>query len=336
MLILVSAAAGLFGSLLAPLFVRPFLTRRNVLDVPNERSSHVAPVLRGGGLAVIFGIVVAYVVYSIGGASTRVDFAIVATVLAAALVGWIEDDKGLPAQVRAVLQLTIGVAGAGAVVAILGGGPIVWIVGAVAIAAYINVANFMDGVNGISAMHGIVVGLAYAAGGLTQALPWLAIGGFVLAAVFSGFLPWNLLGRGLFLGDVGSYVLGAFVAVLAVGALASGLPLIFVIAPLSVYLADSGFTLIRRTLRGEKWYEAHRTHQYQLLTTYGASHIEVSLFVAFASAAAAAAGLLPFVSPSTAAWIPWAILLIVLLGYFVVVAVARRRSVSRGLSEVGQ
>jgi UDP-GlcNAc:undecaprenyl-phosphate GlcNAc-1-phosphate transferase len=335
LLILVSAAVGLLGSLVAPLFIKPFLMKRNVLDVPNERSSHVAPVLRGGGLAVAFGAVVAYLTYVLSGAVGAINFVILATVLAAALVGWIEDDKGLPAHVRAVLQLVIGVAGAGAVVALLGGGPVVWIVGTVAIAAYINVANFMDGINGISALHGLVVGVAYGVGGLAEGLPWLALGGFVLAAVFTGFLPWNLFGRGLFLGDVGSYVLGAFVAVLAVAAVASGLSLLFVVGPISIYLADSGFTLIRRTLRGEKWYEAHRTHQYQMLTTYGASHVAVSLLVALASAAAAVVGFVSLNTAASAAWILTALLLAVLLAYFLIVDVARRRFVSRGLSEVG-
>ena len=336
MLILLSAVIGLLGSLLAPYFVKPFLAKRNVLDIPNQRSSHVVPVLRGGGIAVVVGLVAGYLTYILGESVTSINVVVVLTVLGAALVGWIEDDRGIPAKFRALLQVIIGLAGAGAVVWIIGGGPIVWIVGAVAIAAYINVANFMDGVNGISALHGIVVGVSYGVGGSIQGLPWLSLGGFMLAAVFTGFLPWNLVGRGLFLGDVGSYVLGAFASVLAVGALAAGLPLIFVLAPLSIYLADSGFTLLRRTLRGEKWYEAHRTHQYQLLTTYGASHVTVALFVALASTVAAAAGLLSLVISPGVMWIPVGILLLVLLGYFLVVGAARRRFVSRGLSGVSE
>jgi len=335
LLILVSAAVGLLGSLAAPLFIKPFLAKREVLDVPNERSSHASPVLRGGGLAVVFGALIGYLTYILGMEAAGIDFVVIATVLAASLIGWIEDDKGLPAQIRAILQLVIGVAAAGAVVALLGGGPVVWILGAVAIAAYINVANFMDGINGISALHGLVVGIAYGAGGLAEGLPWLALGGFVLAAVFTGFLPWNIFGGGLFLGDVGSYVLGAFVAVLAVGAIASGLSLLFVFGPIAIYLADSGFTLIRRTLRGEKWYEAHRTHQYQLLTTYGASHLTVSVFVALASAAAATAGFISLSTAESAVWLPATMLAVVVLSYFLIVDVTRRRFASRGLSEVG-
>ena len=117
-------------------------------------------------------------------------------------------------------------------------------------------------------------------------------------------------------------------------ALASGLPFLFVIAPISIYLADSGFTLMRRALRGEKWYEAHRTHQYQLLTTYGATHVAVAGFVALASALAAVAGYLSLTLPSTLFWVPAAMLLIVLLGYFLVVDIARRRSRSRETPEV--
>jgi UDP-GlcNAc:undecaprenyl-phosphate GlcNAc-1-phosphate transferase len=334
LLIFTSVAIGLVGSFLAPLVVRPFLQRRNVLDHPNQRSSHDRPVLRGGGLGVAAAIALGYLTYFALGAGSAADLIVVAIVLAAAVVGWIEDDRGIPTQVRALVQLVIGIAGAGALVVNLDGGIAIWVLGAIAIAAYINVANFMDGVNGISALHGVVVGVAYGVGGLSQDLPWLAVGGFLLAATFAGFLPWNLFGRGLFLGDVGSYVLGAFAAALAVGALASGLPFLFVIAPISIYLADSGFTLIRRALRGEKWYEAHRTHQYQLLTTYGATHVVVAVFVALATALAAVAGYLSLTLPSDLFWVPAAMLLIVLLGYFLVVDIARRRSRLRETPEV--
>src|SRR5690606_29011020 len=76
------------------------------------------------------------------------------------------------------------------------------------ISSYINVANFMDGLNGISGFHGVIAGAAFGVVGWLTATPWLLIIGVVLAAGYLGFLPWNLTKPGAFLGDVGSYLLG--------------------------------------------------------------------------------------------------------------------------------
>ena len=96
----------------------------------------------------------------------------------------------------------------------------------------------------------------------------------------------------MFLGDVGSYLLGALVAALAFAAFVDGVSPVALTAPVTLYLADTGVTILRRIRRGEPWLEAHRSHIYQRLTDRGLSHLQVASIVAIGSLAAGLAGLL--------------------------------------------
>jgi UDP-GlcNAc:undecaprenyl-phosphate GlcNAc-1-phosphate transferase len=112
---------------------------------------------------------------------------------------------------------------------------------------------------------------AMALAALAAAL-WLV--GFVNAF---NFLPWNADRVRVFLGDVGSYSIGAALAVLAVRLIMTGVPVEAVAGPVALYLADVGWTLQRRVRRGERWLEAHRTHVYQRWSDAGWSHAEITL-----------------------------------------------------------
>ena len=297
----ISSSVVLIVSLVAPLALMPFLRRLDVIDVPNERSSHTRPVIRGMGLAPLLAVVVGCLIV-LGGTRDTSDLVVFAVILgvslSSALLGWIEDVHGLPIRVRAVAQVLIGLVGSG--IALRSNSDLWWLlpIFALAIAGYINVANFMDGINGISGLHGAVVGVTYAALGVLVGAPWLTMAGCILAAAFIGFLPWNLIRGGVFLGDVGSYLLGASIAIIAVTAVARGVPVIAAIAPLAIYLTDTGVTLARRIARRERWYQAHRSHVYQRMTDIGLSHGQVACIVAVASLAAGGAGLLVAIAPS--------------------------------------
>ena len=91
------------------------------------------------------------------------------------------------------------------------------------------------------------------------------------------FLPWNAGRARVFLGDVGSYALGAGLAVLAAWAVLRGVPTEAVLGPLALYLTDTGWTLLRRIRAGEPWLQSHRTHVYQQWCDAGWSHQEVTL-----------------------------------------------------------
>ncbi len=278
----VVALATLLSSALLPFAVKPWLVRMGVVDIPSARSSHHKATIRGMGVAAALATAVGYLAAVLVGLVTvdRSIFAVVLAIVAAsAAVGWIEDLRGLSIRGRAAAQLGIGAAGSAALI-LLTSQSLWWLpLAAVAIAAYVNIANFMDGINGISGLHGVTAGAAYAVAGLLAGQPWLTAGGTVLAMAFLGFLPWNL-GRGsVFLGDVGSYLLGASIAALAVAGFLGGVYVEYVLSPILVYAADTGYTLLRRIKAGERWYASHREHVYQRLTDVGFSHLQAAAAV---------------------------------------------------------
>ena len=267
------------GALL-PFAVRPILHRYDMVDIPNERSSHTTPTYRGMGLATAAATLLAFLVATLLGwtyrsaESLQLAITIAAAMLFSLALGWLEDIRGVSIVRRAALQLVIGVLVSVSFATVQGTNPLLVVVGAVFIAGYINVANFMDGINGISGAHGLVAGLAYALTGWMVNLPWLAMGGVAVAGAYLAFLPWNVRpGKNVFLGDAGSYVLGTALGTLAVGAWFADVPVLLAFAPLVTYLADAGSTLFRRFMAGEQWYKPHRTHVYQRLTDVGFSHL---------------------------------------------------------------
>ncbi|MDO5677057.1 MAG: NAD-dependent epimerase/dehydratase family protein [Propionibacteriaceae bacterium] len=224
------------------------------------------------------------------------------------LLGLAEDVRGLPIRVRAAVQFLLG---GGLTLLILLPDLRAWLwvpLAALFFAAHVNFTNFMDGVNAISALHAVVVGGTYAALGMMNDLSWLTLAGTVIAVSFAAFLPWNLTPPGMFLGDVGSYLLGGLVASTAIVGIAEGLNPLLMLAPLSVYWFDTVSTLARRALRGEAIFEAHRSHAYQRLTATGMSHLQSAGTVAGFTLVASAAALLVDLT-----LIPWPVGLLAVL-----------------------
>ena len=254
------------------------LRKFTVLDLPGERSSHSVPTPRGGGAPIAAGLLVAAALTP-GAGDARLAFAFAVGFFG--LLGLLDDLRGLPAISRLVLQaagaagvatllvlhlpLTAFAMAAAALVAA------VWLVG------FVNAFNFMDGVNGISAAHALIGGAAYACLAAWRQDGFGAAVGLALAAGACAFLPWNAGRARVFLGDVGSYSIGAALAVLAVRLIADGVPAAAVAGPVALYLADVAWTLQRRIRRGEPWLEGHRTHVYQRWCDAGWSHQEVTL-----------------------------------------------------------
>lgn len=290
--ILAGIAALVVGGV-SPAGIKPWLRRRGVIDVPSTRSSHSTPTLRGGGLSAVAAVIAGYTVYAAASGSwahAAIMLGIVALSTALAGIGWADDIAGLAVGRRAGLQVVVGLAcGLGA--GYLFGLPL-YAVPAVAlfVAAYTNIANFMDGVNSISCLHGIVVGVVFMAVGTVAETPWLVGAGVVVGAAYLAFLPWNVAGSRLFLGDVGSYLLGGCISVVAVFAIADGVELIGVVGVLAIYAADTGATLLLRVVRRERWYESHRLHRYHQLEDAGFGHTAVALTVSVFGAATGVVG----------------------------------------------
>lgn len=265
------------ASALATGALRTQLLRRSILDHPNERSSHERPTPRGAGLAVVPIVLAAWALYA--GVPISAELAVVipgAAILA--MLSWIDDLRTLPASIRFVGQTAVVAA---ALYMLDGIGPVFQgllpplmdkIVAAVAWVWFINLFNFMDGIDGIAAVESICIGGGLAALALIVPAitpePWY---GLAIAAAMLGFLIWNWHPARIFLGDVGSVPIGFLLGFLLLTAASNGYWAPALILPL-YYLADTTYTLLRRAARGEKVWRAHREHFYQQSVQGGRSH----------------------------------------------------------------
>jgi UDP-GlcNAc:undecaprenyl-phosphate GlcNAc-1-phosphate transferase len=273
------------GALVCSLIVTgvslPVLRRAQIIDHPNHRSSHSRPVPRGGGLAVLASVCVT----SLLAAPTNRELGtLLGAALVLAAVGLADDFRPLSSGIRLLAQLVVGAALS---TALIGAGSVswwLWVALAVGMVGYVNAFNFMDGINGISSLTSIVVGLWWAWAGNQHDQELLHVLGLVLAGAALGFLPWNAPNAKVFLGDVGSYGIGIFVAGLSGLGLTTGLPWHWAVAPLVIYGADTGWVLIKRYRAGKALGEAHREHVYQRLVDGGWSHLSSATACATAGA----------------------------------------------------
>ena len=265
-----AAAALALVTWLATGAVRRLLLRWQVLDRPNRRSSHDAPTPRGAGLALIPLTLLAWALWGVSHAPLPSGLPLVlagAVVLAG--LSWLDDMKGLPAALRFAVQaaaVALGLYGLGDGLPLFQGLLPLWLDRLAAGFVwlwFVNLFNFMDGIDGITGAETVSVALGLAlclalAGGAPVALA-LAL---LLAGATLGFLPWNWAPAKIFLGDVGSVPLGYLLGWLLLLAAGQGLWAPALILPL-YSLADATLTLVKRGLRGEKVWRAHREHAYQ-------------------------------------------------------------------------
>jgi UDP-N-acetylmuramyl pentapeptide phosphotransferase/UDP-N-acetylglucosamine-1-phosphate transferase len=277
----ISAGAALIACLGTRALI-PLLRRAAVLDRPNERSSHVVPTPRGGGIAVVAAILVAWLaVVAVGLVGPRMLIICFGAGLLAA-ISWLDDLGGLSLSVRLVAQLVavgLGILPALPEELVFRG----WLPpGLDAVAAvllwlwFINLFNFMDGIDGLAGSEAAAIGIGlvlYASVGMTRS-PGLALLSAAVAAAALGFLVWNWAPARIFLGDVGSVPLGYLLGCLLLGVTADGGWKIALILPL-YFLADSTITLLRRLFRGERFWLPHRQHFYQRAAQRGLGHAEI-------------------------------------------------------------
>jgi Fuc2NAc and GlcNAc transferase len=269
--------------------LRQYALRHQVVDVPNARSSHSVPTARGGGVAIVVGFVLAYVVWScaVGGGSRGLLATLLPGSVVIAALGFWDDHRALSAKIRFPVHL---LAACWAVYR-LGGWPVLdlgfasfawgWVgsvVAVLAIAWSINLYNFMDGIDGLAGMETVFVG---GVGGL---LVWYAGADgmplWLLAAAAAGFLVMNWPPARIFMGDAGSGFLGYVFAVMALHATVARDTTIWPwVILLGVFGVDATLTLLRRAWRGIRVTDAHRTHAYQWAARRAGGHLPVTIGV---------------------------------------------------------
>ncbi|MDT0202629.1 glycosyltransferase family 4 protein [Nocardioides sp. AE5] len=271
-----AAGVALVATLVATGLMIPLLGR-HVVDQPNARSGHEQPTPRGGGLAVLIGLALGLLVWFPD--ALPAPWACLLAFAVLALTGFVDDVRSLNVRVRLIVQLT-----AAAVIALTilaPDRPADWVVAAAAVvfvAGYVNAFNFMDGANGVAVISGVVAGGWYAWLGFRDDLNGLVGAGLILAAACLGFMWWNMRGR-VFLGDVGSYLLGGLISALCLLAWHADVTWTEAGAPLVLFIADTAVTLVRRALSGEPIGEAHRDHVYQRVIDSGVSHPTMAMII---------------------------------------------------------
>jgi UDP-N-acetylmuramyl pentapeptide phosphotransferase/UDP-N-acetylglucosamine-1-phosphate transferase len=271
-------------------WVRKWALARQVIDVPDERSSHTQPTPRGAGIVSVvvtmFGLIFCWLFEPVWNWFALLCYGIGAAVIAS--VSWLDDLSSLPNRIRFAAQSL------GAILILLGFGywgrlylpllgqfhlgllgvPItfLWIVGLT------NAYNFMDGIDGIAGAQAMVAGTGWAILGVLLDMPLVVVLGGLLATTSLAFLFHNWPPARIFMGDVGSAFLGYTFACLAVIGWKKD-PVLALAGVLLVwpFVFDTAYTFFRRLKNRENVFTPHRSHLYQRLVISGYSHRTVTL-----------------------------------------------------------
>jgi len=284
----------LLASLMSWIFtglMRSYATAKSLIDIPNERSSHLVPIPRGGGVAIVLVFLIALLLLYWSGLMSGTSLsAFMGSGAIVAATGFWDDHGHIAARWRLLAHFFAAAWG----LYWLGGLPPVDFLGTVVDLGWtgqglalfylvwlLNLYNFMDGIDGIAGIEAVTVclgGALLAFTGSQTTEQWQAL--LLLAACVSGFLIWNFPPAKIFMGDAGSGFLGIVLGFFSILACWNA-PQFFWswLILLGVFIVDATLTLFRRYVRGEKIYEAHRSHAYQHAAHLYNAHKPVSLAV---------------------------------------------------------
>ena len=271
-------------------FIRRYALATDLLDMPNDRSSHTIPTPRGGGIAVVLSFLIFLIPVSVfyTEITSRFLFALVGAGCLVAFIGFMDDHGNISALWRLIVHFSAAVwallwFGNLPPLQIFGANLNLGLTGDFLCAIYLvwltNLYNFMDGIDGIASIEiitvcfgGALIYIASSSNNIFWFPPVLLIGSV------TGFLIWNLPRARIFLGDSGSGFLGIVSGIFSIQA-ASVDPELFWcwIILLGTFIVDASVTLLRRVLRAEELYKAHRSHAYQYASRKFRSHLVVSL-----------------------------------------------------------
>jgi|SRR5450830_214247 len=277
-------------SLLLTSALRRYALSKSLIDVPNARSSHTVPTPRGGGVAIVLSFLLLVPLLSIFSLLPWASaWGLIGAGAGVAVLGFLDDHGHIAARWRLLGHFSA------AVWALfwLGGIPPLTIMGVVFDMGWIgvvlslfylvwmlNLYNFMDGIDGLASVEAIAVclsaSLIYALMGFSS-LAWAPL---LLSFTVAGFLYWNFPPAKIFMGDAGSGFLGVTLGILSLQAAWASPALLWVwVILMGVFVVDATFTLVRRLVRGDKVYEAHRSHAYQYASRQFGRHLPVTLTV---------------------------------------------------------
>jgi len=266
--------------------VRRLAIRGNVIDVPNDRSSHRVPTPRGGGLAIaivsMMGVVLLWLVGKVP-LWVLLGFCIPGATIA--VIGLLDDVMQLPASIRLIVHVVACAIGLWALPTLeFAGLPVRAVPLAVLVSLLllvlvwgVNLFNFMDGIDGIAAMEAVFVGLmigvlSYSADASMSHLPAV-----IVAGAAAGFLILNWPPAKIFMGDSGSGFLGYALCFCGFAAAYAGVNIWAFVIVVGAFVADATVTLIRRLIQGQQVLQPHRSHAYQKLTDRFGGHLPVTL-----------------------------------------------------------
>ena len=240
------------------------------IDHPNPRSLHAAPTPRIGGIGMVMAILVSFLL-----GQSLVLWPLMLGVLVLAAISLLDDYKNLPVHWRLLAHVLVAVV---CVFTVFGLGGLDSLVAILAVVWMTNLYNFMDGADGLAGGmavigFGALAIAAASAGDRHVAMLCAAIAAAALAFLFFNFPPAKM-----FMGDTGSVPLGFLAASIGVyGASRAYWPALFPVIVFSPFIVDASLTLLKRALRGEKIWRAHREHYYQRLVRMGWGHKKMTL-----------------------------------------------------------
>lgn len=268
----------------------PRLHAWQVMDVPNERSSHTRATPRGGGLGLLATALLGWMLLWWVTSHLPPMLPIAGAVVVLAWVCWLDDVRSLTPAIRFVVQIGSVAIGLTSLPTseLIFGGYLPWYIDRIATGLcwlwFINLYNFMDGIDGLAATEAIAI-----CGGIVLIGTFMLRDGMIVneAAILMGasigFFWWNRPPAQVFLGDVGSAPLGYMLGFLLIKLAAAGYLVAAILLPL-FFISDATITLFRRLRRGERVWEPHRDHAYQRAVRGGWSHRRVVWVVACANA----------------------------------------------------
>jgi UDP-N-acetylmuramyl pentapeptide phosphotransferase/UDP-N-acetylglucosamine-1-phosphate transferase len=277
-IVLVSSFCGTF-------WLIKFLRSLQIVDKPNDRSNHKIPTVRGGGIAVVasIGIGLILIHYFVHRFSYEIIAVAWATLLLS-IVSFLDDIYSLSVKIRLVAQIAIVM-----LVSFISNGLVFQghlpfavdhVIAGFFLICFLNFFNFMDGIDGISGAEAIHISITIFLFSLCSK-PYLHDVSYLsLLCLISclAFLYWNWHPAKIFLGDVGSVPLGLVLGWLLLDLAKQGYWSASLIIPM-YYIMDSGFTLVSRILRGEKFWQPHSQHFYQIAVRKGRKHNEVTKII---------------------------------------------------------